>query len=51
MLVTAIPGIEASVAAIVPSIRRCSSSPAMTLTGRKASAAPRSLIVAVTTMP
>ena len=50
MLVTAIPGIEARVAAIVPAIRRCNSSPAMTLTGRSASAAPRSLRVDVTTM-
>ena len=50
MLAAANPGIEARVAATVASILRCSSSPAMTLTGRSASAAPRSLIVAVTTM-
>ena len=49
ILVAASPGIDARVCATVAVIWRCSTSPAMTLTGRSASAAARSLIVAVTT--
>ncbi len=49
ILVAASPGIDANVPATVAVIWRCKSSPAMTLTGRIASAAVRSLIVAVTT--
>ena len=51
VLAAAIPGIDARVPATVAAIWRCRTSPAMTLTGRSASAAARSLIVAVTTRP